>query len=459
MNSIQRFFRKYFLSTMGLLLLFLSINILLALTVLIVSYKSSSAPELPVARLAEGITERNGIICSDPQVKKILTENRCWAMLLDDSGTVVWEEGMPKSLPRSYTASEIAKFSRWYLQEYPVYVWEHPLGLFVTAYPKGSMQKYNFSMDSSYLSSGLLGIFMILSANLLFMLLLFWKNTHNVEKAIRPILTGISAMAKGKTVSLEEKGELAEISVEVNRTAKMLQSKDASRAQWISGVSHDIRTPLSVILGYAGSMEDDSSLSSDIRDQAAIIRMQGEKLRQLISDLNLASRLEYAMQPLKKTFINPVELVRQCISDFFNNGLDPKYGLELDIRNAADSPPIEGDHSLLTRMLDNLIGNSIRHNPEGCQILVSVTAEKENCRITVADTGRGADAALLKKLNHMESIAITQNDKGEIIHGNGLKLVKQIVKAHGGKIYFSQNLPQGMTVTVELPLYIPAILE
>ena len=108
-------------------------------------------------------------------------------------------------------------------------------------------------------------------------------------------------------------------------------------------------------------------------------------------------------------------------------------------------------------MLDNLIGNSIRHNPEGCQILVSVTAEKENCRITVADTGRSADAALLKKLNHMESIAITQNDKGEIIHGNGLKLVKQIVKAHGGKI--STNPPRGMTVTVELPLYIPAILE
>lgn len=101
MNSIQRFFRKYFLSTMGLLLLFLSINILLALTVLIIYYKSSSAPELPVARLAEGITERNGIICSDPQVKKILTENRCWAMLLDDSGTVVWEEGMPKSLPEA----------------------------------------------------------------------------------------------------------------------------------------------------------------------------------------------------------------------------------------------------------------------------------------------------------------------------------------------------------------------
>ena len=329
----------------------------------------------------------------------------------------------------------------------------------MTAYPKGSMQKYNFSMDSSYLSSCLLGIFVILSANLLFMLLLFWKNTHNVEKAIGPILTGISALAKGKTVSLEEKGELAEISVEVNRTAKMLQSKDASRAQWISGVSHDIRTPLSVILGYAGSMEDDSSLSSDIRDQAAIIRMQGEKLRQLISDLNLASRLEYAMQPLKKTPISPVELVRQCISDFLNNGLDQKYRLELNTGRNIEPRMIEGDHSLLTRMLGNLIGNSICHNPEGCRILISVTAEKENCRITVADTGQGAGSALLEKLNHMEAIAITQNANGEIIHGNGLKLVKQIVKAHGGKISFSTNTPRGMTVTVELPLYIPAILE
>lgn len=452
MNPIQRFFRRYLISTIGLLLLFLSVNIFLTLAVLIVSYQSASAPELPISRLAEGIKENNGIIGSDPQVKEILNENHCWAMLLDDNGTVVWEENMPKSLPRSYTATEIAKFSRWYLQEYPVYVWEHPLGLFIAAYPKGSMQKYNFSMDSSYLSTGVLGVFTVVAANLLLMLFLFWKNTHNVEKAIGPILTGISAMAKGKTISLEEKGELAEISAEVNRTARLLQDKDTARAQWISGISHDIRTPLSVILGYAGSMEEDPSLSADIRDQASMIRKQGEKLRQLISDLNLASRLEYAMQPLNKTFLSPVELVRQCISDFLNDGLDEKYNLELDIGKDMESQMIEGDSSLLTRMLGNLIGNSIRHNPEGCRILVSVTTEKRICRIVISDTGQGVDASFLKKLNHMEIVAITQNANGEILHGNGLKLVRQIVKAHRGAVYFSANSPHGMTVTVELPL-------
>ncbi len=72
----------------------------------------------------------------------------------------------------------------------------------------------------------------------------------------------------------------------------------------------------------------------------------------------------------------------------------------------------------------------------------------------VADTGQDTDESLMEKLNHMEAISIPQNSNGEIIHGNGLKLVKQIVKAHGGKIYFSQNLPQGMTVTVELPFYL-----
>lgn len=452
MNPIEKFFRRYFVSTMRLLLLFLFVNIFLILFVLIVCYQSASAPELPVSQLAEGIKEKNGIIGSDPQVKEILNENHCWAMLLDDSGTVVWEKNMPKSLPRSYTATEIAKFSRWYLQEYPVYVWEHPLGLFVAAYPKGSRQKYNFSMDTSYLSTAVLGFFAVLSANLLLMLFLLWKNTHNVEKAIGPILTGISAMAKGKTVSLEEKGELAEISAEVNRTAKLLRNKDAARAQWISGISHDIRTPLSVILGYAGSMEDDSSLSHDVRDQASMIRRQGEKLRQLILDLNLSSRLEYAMQPLNKAFLSPVELVRQCISNFLNNGLDEKYNLKLEICRDMETQMLEGDFSLLTRMLDNLIGNSIRHNPEGCQILVSVTAEKGICQILVSDTGQGVDASLLKKLNHMEIAVITQNATGEIIHGNGLKLVKQIVKAHRGTVHFSANNPQGMTVTVKLPL-------
>ncbi|MEY8418924.1 histidine kinase dimerization/phospho-acceptor domain-containing protein [Oscillospiraceae bacterium 44-5] len=130
----------------------------------------------------------------------------------------------------------MAKFSRWYLGDYPVYVQEHPQGLLVVG---------------------------------------------------------------GETGSLPEKGDLAAINRQLNKAGAFIAKKDSARADWISGVSHDVRTPLSVILGFAGQLEDDRTLPAPARERASHIRRQREQLRSLISDLNLTSRLEYAMQPLR----------------------------------------------------------------------------------------------------------------------------------------------------------------
>lgn len=452
MNTVQRFFRKYFLSTIGILLLFIIVNVVLIGIVLLTANHNSTDPDVPIGRLADMVTETNGTISAMQEVSETLADCNAWAMLLDDDGTVIWEQKMPDELPRSYTAAQIAKFSRWYLQDYPVYVWEHPSGLFVIGYPPNSMQKYNVSVDASYLYTYIFGLLAAFIVNVLLMLLLFWHSTRKVEKAVRPILTGINTMAQGRPVNLEERGELAEVNAELNRAAEQLQKKDTARAEWISGISHDIRTPLSIILGYAGEMEDDASLPIDVQKQAGIMRKQGEKLRQLICDLNLASKLEYSMQPMKKALISPVELARQSMSDFINNGLDERYSLELNIGAGAENVLIEGDNALLKRMLGNIIENSISHNPNGCDITLCVEADSTACKILVADTGCGADERLLARLNDAEQVTITQNDKGEASHGNGLKLVKQIIKAHKGTVCFSNNTPHGMCVKIELPI-------
>ncbi len=106
-----------------------------------------------------------------------------------------------------------AQFSKWYLRDYPVRVWEHPAGLFVAGYPKYSVAKYTFSMDYNSLSSSLIGIAVIFFANILLKLNLFRRNTRRVEKAVSPILTGIETIAGGKTISLAEQGELAETGI------------------------------------------------------------------------------------------------------------------------------------------------------------------------------------------------------------------------------------------------------
>ena len=91
--------------------------------------------------------------------------------------------------------------------------------------------------------------------------------------------------------------------------------KDNTRAEWIRGVSHDIRTPLSMVLGYASELEDDDTLPTDARQQAGMIRRQGERLRSLVEDLNLTTKLEYALQPIRRETVDLAEIGRQAVSE------------------------------------------------------------------------------------------------------------------------------------------------
>ena len=452
MNPVQRFFRKYLLSTIAALALFLLINLVLVAAIRVIADYLTSAPSLSVSDLSDMVSEVNGVIEAEPDAARILSENHAWAMLLDDGGTVIWEEQMPDELPRSYTAAQVAQFSRWYLQEYPVFVWQQPAGLFVLAYPANSLQRYNFAMETGDVWAMVITVFGVFLVSILLMLFLLLRSTRRVEQAVKPILTGISAMAQGKLIRLEEHGELAEINSELNRASEQLHKKDTARADWISGISHDIRTPLSVMLGYAGEIEDNDALPPDVQKQAGLIRKHGEKLRQLIVDLNLASKLEYSMQPLQKAFISPVELSRQVISDYVNDGLDERYGIDLCVEDGAEKILVEGDSALLTRMLVNLIGNSITHNPNGCHIRVSVESTGGTCTIILQDTGKGMDEAVLRKLNAAECSSFAQGDGSGISHGNGLKITKQIVSAHRGTIRFFGAEPHGLTAAIKLPI-------
>ncbi|QAT62233.1 HAMP domain-containing histidine kinase [Acidilutibacter cellobiosedens] len=452
MKTAQRFFRKYLLSTFGILLLFLLLNCILVTVIAISSSNLSAKSDLPISRLAKLITVNDKGIETDKNFSKLLYEQNAWAMILNDRGKVIWEENLPEELPRNYTSTQIAQFSKWYLQDYPVRVWKHPAGLFVVGYPKHSVVKYTFTMDYDYLFSGLIGIIVIFSANILLMLILFWHNIHRVEKAVSPILTGIEMMAEGKSVKLTEKGELKEINTELNKAVNQLIKKDSARSEWICAISHDIRTPLSIMLGYAGEIEDDDRLTTETRTQAGIIRKHGEKLRKLIMDLNLASKLEYSMEPINKTLISPVELTRQVISDFLNNGLDSSFVLDLKTHSCAEKIVIEGDSDLLARMLENLIHNSITHNPHGCNINVTISDDENCCVIVVEDTGKGISPTLLERLNSAQVKSIVCDKGGEPVHGLGLNLVRQIVKAHKGKISFQNVEPHGLRISIKFPI-------
>lgn len=451
MDAVKRFFRKYLLSTIGILVLFFGLNIIMVIGILASANRNSTDPAIHISQIGDSITlSESGEIISDKMLSELLKNKNAWAMMLNQSGDIVWQERVPEEIPSQYTVTDVAKFSRWYLQDYPVYILEHPAGLLVVGCEPNSLQKYNLSLDTRYISTIIMGVGIAVIANALLMVFLILRNTLRIEKSVIPILTGIETISQGKSVSLIEKGELAEINMKLNRAGRYIVQKDKARAEWINGISHDVRTPLSIMLGYASEIADDLELPLATRTQAGIIKKQGEKLRGLIADLNLASKLEYSMQPLHIETIYPLELVRQVISGYLNNNIEEKYSFDLLSTPGADSLFIRGDNALLTRLLDNLIGNSIRHNPNGCIITVDVKQGKNSCIITIADNGIGINSKQQESLN---SGAFQLHEKtGEATHGFGLRLSSQIVQAHNGTIHFANIKPHGLLVDISLPI-------
>ena len=448
MKPVERFFRKYFLSMIGIIVLFLLLNIVLFFSVLIWAWQTSETPKLSLNEICDSIVmDEAGHFTTSEELAELLEEHHAWAMLLDDKGTVIFQERMPEELPRRYTPVDVAKFSRWYLGDYPVYVQEHPQGLLVVGSEKGSQVKYYFSVNESYVKNLFTGLIAVFLANIIVVVLLIWKNIRHVEKAVTPILRGIETVSSGQPVSLPEKGELAEINRQLNKAGAFIVKKDSARADWISGISHDVRTPLSVILGFAGQLEDNQTLPASAREQASCIRKQGEKLRNLISDLNLASRLEYSMQPLRLEKIYLVELARQVVCEFLDSGLEEQYRITFSSDQESEMASIMGDEALLKRALYNLIQNSMIHNASGCDISVSAVWNGNHTVITVSDNGIGVSAKKLEELKANTHRIESTDERLNLRHGLGVLLVWQIVEAHHGTMeIFSE--PQGGYKTV-----------
>ena len=152
MNPVQRFFRRYIFSTVRIMLLFLVINIALFFLLMLSGSMSSSDKSFHIQDLSDHVTLQNGVWTADDTALSLLEESGAWAMLLDRDGTVIWQQNLPETLPRSYTSADIASFSRWYLDDYPVKVWAREDGsLIVAGFPPRTLIKYYYVLNWPYI--------------------------------------------------------------------------------------------------------------------------------------------------------------------------------------------------------------------------------------------------------------------------------------------------------------------
>ncbi|WP_394960775.1 sensor histidine kinase [Candidatus Allofournierella merdavium] len=323
-----------------------------------------------------------------------LLEEGHWAMLLDEEGRVVWSLRKPQDVPEQFALTDVASFTRWYLEDYPVRCWVREDGLLVEGAPKGSVWKHDIVLDTRAL----------LRAPVWFL--------------------GCFGLALG--------GVLGLACLAVRHWFWQAQKvRDTARSGWINGVSHDIRTPLSVVMGYAAQLEEASDLPPARRRQAAAVRAQSQVIRDLVNDLNLTMRLDCAMQPLRRTALRPEAFVRQTAADFLNGGMAEGFDLEVDLPDEP-LPAIEADPFLLRRAVNNLLTNCVRHNAPGCAIRLGARAEKGRLLLWV-------DGGIMEA--EKPAPARPAEPDGSAAHGTGLQLVAQIAAAHGGRAEFFAGPP------------------
>lgn len=375
-----------------------------------------------------------------------------WIMALDDEGTVVWEWRLPDDFARSYSLQDVAAFSRWYLNDYPVAVWRSGDLLLVVGLDKNSVVRYSEMFPLSNIRS-IPGYFsMAFTMNVILILFLVLLLGYRFYKALRPIGKGIEKLSEQEPLNLKEKGMAGDLAKQLNQASAILQEqkeklskRDQARTEWISGVSHDIRTPLALILGYADKLKKDGSLDEEEKRAADIICRQSLIIRQLIEDLNLTSKLAYQAQPLKKTLCSPAQLLRECAADIYNEEITEEKNteteIELSISPEMEKVRISADPGLLKRALRNLIGNSVRHNPDGCQVRIRLRRTGTQIIWEIFDTGKGIPEIVVQNMD-------AQTEK---VHIMGLRLARQIARAHGGDLRFC---PRG-TGTYDVKMAIP----
>ena len=451
MKTFTRMIRRYVLATAAVVLLV--VGLLLGLTVYLgLHYGETSDDRARIGTLAEALTPTaDGLQFDTTQTPAQWMQGYAWAMVLDGDGTVIWQYDLPQNLNKRYTASEIASFSRWYLDDWPVFCWTADYGLFVAAQPRGSVWKYNIYSSAALMyaaAAGLLPTLGVLLAAVVGCCVFFsWRGARQ----LRAIAAGLDTIADGGTVELPTTGYAGELADAVNRASEQLRRRkeiiarrDDARTNWIAGVSHDVRTPLALILGWAEQLEQDAALPAAVRQKAGDIRTQSEKLRALIEDLNLTSKLQYGAQPLRRQPVQAGPLLRRLAAEFCESPLAAGCDMAVELPPDADKAVLHADAALLGRAVENLLNNAARHNAPGVHITLAAALRENALELTVADDGAGYPAAVLHALQTGETGANTP-------HILGLHVVEQIAQAHGGSVQFMQNAPQGAKAVVTLP--------
>lgn len=269
------------------------------------------------------------------------------------------------------------------------------------------------------------------------------------RRLTRP-LTEISESAKqlargDYSVRFEGRGgrETGELAATLNFAAEELSKTEGLRRELLANVSHDLRTPLTMIKGYAEVMRDLPGENSP--ENIQIIIDEAGRLNDLVNDLLDLSRLEAGVITLEKERFNLTESIRDILT---------RYDKLADYRfpfSYQEEAWVEGDKLKLSQVVYNLVNNAVNYAGEDKTVSLRQELREGRVRVSVADTGEGIPADKLRDIWERYYKVDREHRRAQIGTGLGLSIVKNVLDLHGGTYGVVSELGKGSTFWFELP--------
>ncbi len=274
--------------------------------------------------------------------------------------------------------------------------------------------------------------------------------SRTLTRPIRELTQATHAVSEGdlsQQVPIRSNDELGELAKAFNKMSNELSRSINTRKQMTADIAHELRTPLSLILGHAEAVHD--GVLQPTRDNFEIIREEATRLEHLVDDLRILSLADAGELTINLQTIEPERLIQEVTALYQYQ--TQRMNITLDLEIASPLPPIEVDPGRITQVLTNILDNALRHTPEGGRIVLTARQVQDQIEISVQDSGPGITAEDVNRIFdrfYRTDPARQREDGGS---GLGLAIARSIVQAHGGQIKAESEAGNGLKLIITLP--------
>lgn len=435
--------------------------------------------ELWIQKIQSQTTLKSNQAVLSEEALALLEQNQIWVQIVNKQGKEIFQYKRPAFLPASYSYGDLIheiNKSKAVKYETGTIDGEELIWIVGNADPKDEPISQPNQEEMAEIGKdelrGVAYIYSLFGSTLLVTIIVAYFFGQRLGLPLIHMMKWIQALAQGEyDEPKDKKGRPASLSPSSNKMRRPFRTYrevfeslqqladnlkkneedrirlEKTREEWIAGVSHDLKTPLSSVKGYAKLLAEEGFHweKEEIQTYSRVIEDKAGHMENLIEDLNLTFRLKNEALPLQKKKENLVEVVRRSVIDLMNSQLGEQHQVEFECEMEDCWIPM--DRKWFQRAFNNLLGNAAVHNPPGTIIQVSVGQSDGQLWIQIKDNGVGMDEEMKSHLfeRYYRGTNTAQRNGGT---GLGMAIAHQLLITHGAKIELESQLGEGTEITI-----------